>query len=86
VLLTVRVAVAGEEPVRFGDDGEIVQVKLMLEVEQARSTVPLNPPKGARLIVEVPDCPGAETLMLGGLADKLKSVTLTVTAAEVEGP
>jgi hypothetical protein len=37
------------------------------------------------LTVEVPDPPGAEMLIPGGFADALKSVTLMVTGAEVEG-
>jgi hypothetical protein len=49
-----------------------------------RLIIPVKPPRGVRVSVEVPDCPGAEMLIVDGAADKLKSVTLTVTTAEVE--
>jgi len=84
VVLTVRVAVTGEGPVTVGDDGEIAQVKLGSEGVQLRATVPLNPAKGVKVIVEVPDCPGAGMLMLDGLGEMLKSVTLIDTGAETE--
>jgi hypothetical protein len=84
VLLTVSVAVAGEAAVTFTEEGESVQAKLACVVEQLRVTVPVNPAKEAVLIVEVPDCPGAEMLMVLGFADTLKSVTAIVATAEVE--
>jgi hypothetical protein len=84
VLLTVRVAVAGEEPVTFGDDGETVQVRVAEVGEQLRLTVPVNPYRGVMVIAEVPDPPGAEILMLDGLNETLKSVTVIVTGAELE--
>jgi hypothetical protein len=47
-------------------------------------TVPLNPFCGVTLRVELPVCPGAEMVTWDGFADTLKSVTVSVTCAEVE--
>jgi hypothetical protein len=72
----VRVALADELPLRLIDCGEIVQLRLVSAAEQPKLTTPLNPPRGATLMVEVADCPG--------LADTLKSVTVTVTGADAD--
>jgi hypothetical protein len=84
VLLTVSVAVAGEELVTFNEDGEIVQLKLVCGVTQFRLTAPANPSSGPTLIVEVADCPGAEIFILNGFADREKSETFRVVATEAE--
>ena len=52
---------------------------------QPSVTVPVNPFRGVTVIVEVPDCPGAEMLIRVGFAEMPKSVTVIVAAgAEVE--
>jgi hypothetical protein len=84
VVPIVRVAVTAEGPDRVTEEGDMLQdipPKLVLQV---RATVPVNPPKGVKVIVDVADCPAAEMLTLGGLNARLKSVTLIVEAAEVE--
>jgi hypothetical protein len=80
----VRVALGDEVPLRLIDCGEIVQLRLVSAAEQPKLTTPLNPPRGATLMVEVADCPGLATLTLDGLADTLKSVTVTVTGADAD--
>ena len=47
-------------------------------------TVPVNPYCGVTLIVELPVCPGAEIVTGDGFADRLKSITVSITWAEVE--
>jgi len=71
VVLIVSVAVTAVEPDRLKDPGEMVQDILSLVVLQFKYTVPVNPPRGVKVIVEVPDCPGAEMLMLDGLNERL---------------
>jgi hypothetical protein len=53
------------------DVGLSVQVIFAVEDEglQDRSTVPLKPLAAVTVMVDVPDCPGAEMLTLAGLAD-----------------
>jgi hypothetical protein len=58
-----------EGPVRLTDDGETVQFTPAYPVRHDRLTVPLNPFRGVRVIVEAPDCPGAEMLIEVGFAD-----------------
>jgi hypothetical protein len=68
----VRVAVAlVVVPSTLTDVGLRVQVILAVEEEglQDRSTVPLKPLTAVTVMVDVPDCPGAEMLTLVGLAD-----------------
>jgi len=57
------------------------------EVELVRSTVPVNPFRGATVIVEVPEPPSAKDTLLG-LAEIVKSgggaVTVNITSAECD--
>jgi hypothetical protein len=81
----VNMAVTAAEPVKLSDGGETVQDPPGIAVTpQDRFMAPVNPPRGVMVIVEVPDSPGAEMLMVVGLAEILKSATVTVTAGEVE--
>jgi hypothetical protein len=82
-VLIFRVAAAGEEPDRSTDEGDKVHDMPPL-LMQLRATVPVNPPSGVKVIVEVPDCPGAEMSMVEGFNETPKSVTLIVAGAEVE--
>jgi hypothetical protein len=86
VVVMVSVVVTGEVPVTLKFWGETVQENPEVQggPEQVMFIDPVNPFRGVTVIVEVPVCPGAEMLMVEGLADKLKSVTLTVVAFEVE--
>jgi len=78
-------AVTAAEPVKLSEVGERVQDPPGMAVTtQDTFRVPVNPPRGARVIVEVPDCPGVEMLMVVGFAETLKSATDTVEAGEVE--
>lgn len=70
VVLTLSVAVAEEEPVRFTEEVESEHTMLGSEA-QVRPTDPVNPPREVTLSVVVPDCPGAEILRLVGLNDTL---------------
>ncbi len=58
-----------------------VHVKPAGETVEDRLTVPVNELTGPTVMVEVAVAP-ASTLMLVGLAVKMKSVMLTVTVAE----
>jgi hypothetical protein len=81
----VNMAVTAAEPVRLSDGGETVQDPPGIAVTpQDRFMAPVNPPRGVMVIVEVPDCPGAEMLMVVGFAETLKSATVTVAGGEVE--
>jgi len=82
-VVTVSVAVAPEEAVRFTDDGENAQLMLVSETPQLRVTVPAKPATGVKVTVEVPDWPGAGIVMLVGLDETLKSETFIVTAGDV---
>jgi len=84
VVVTVSVAVTGEELVTVTDEGETVQEIPGAFTPQDRLTVPVNPERGAIVSVAVPDCPGAGMLIVVGFADTLKSVTVTVVVAEVD--
>ena len=85
VVVTVSVAATGEEPVRFKNDGETVQVDPGGPLPQVKFSVPVSPFRGLMASVADPDCPGAEMLIVLGFAAMLKSVTVTVAGAEVEG-
>ncbi len=61
-------------------DGVRVQVRPAGDIVEVRATVPVNPLTGATVIVEVALAP-ASALMLVGLAETVKSVTVTVTVA-----
>jgi hypothetical protein len=79
------VVVTAEVPVRFTHEGENVHVAPAGHpVFASRPTVPANPYRGVTVNVAVPDCPGAEMLMVEVSVEKLKSVTLTVRGAELE--
>jgi hypothetical protein len=81
----VSVLVTAEVLLTVTDGDESVQVAPVGQTPATlRLTVPVNPYCGATLIVEVPVCPGAEMVTGEGFADTLKSVTLTVVAADVE--
>jgi hypothetical protein len=81
-VLTVSVVVTAEEPITLTDAGETEQVSAG-HTAQEKFTVPAYPPRGVSVIVVVPDCPGAEILIVDGFADKLKLVMLIVVAVEV---
>ncbi len=61
-------------------DGVRVQVRPAGDIVEVRATVPVNPFTGATVIVEMALAP-ARALMLVGLAETVKSVTVTVTVA-----
>ena len=86
VVVIVTTLVTAEEPAMLTDEGENVQSIPRTPVQQDRLMVPVNPFRGVRVMVEVPDCPGAGMVMLVGFADILKSVTLIVVGAEVVEP
>jgi hypothetical protein len=86
-VVTVSVAVTGEVPVtlKFWGEAEQEIPQFEEEVEQVRFIGPVNPYRGVMVIVAVPDCPGAEMLIVVGFADTLKSVIVIEDAgAEVE--
>jgi len=84
-VVMVNVAVTAAEPVKLREGGATVQDPPGMAVApQDRFRVPVNPPSGAIVMVEVPDCPGVEMLMVVGFAETLKSATDTVEAGEVE--
>jgi len=64
--------------------GEIAQLTPTYPVAHDRATVPVNPPPGVMVTVDVPDFPGAGMIIVVGFADMLKSELLTTAAAEVE--
>lgn len=86
VVVMVTVVVTGVVPVTLKSGGETEQEIPQFggRVSQTAPMAPVNPFRGVTVIVAVPDCPGAEMSMVDGFADKLKSVTVTVVAAEVE--
>jgi hypothetical protein len=61
--------------------GDRVQVRPVGETEEVRATVPVNPWRGATVIVEVAAA-FASAVTLVGLAVTVKSLTVTVTVAE----
>ena len=85
-VVMVIVAVTGEVPVRLSEGGDDVQEMPGAATGelQFRFSSPVNPFRGVIVSVAVPDCPGVEMFTLVGLTDTLKSVTLTVTGAEVD--
>ena len=60
--------------------GVRVQVRPAGETVEVNATVPVNPFRGATVIVEAAAAP-ARTVTLVGLAVTLKSLTVTVTVA-----
>lgn len=81
----VTVSVALPLVTREGGLNEQVASFIVAGTMQLRAIVPVNPPLGLSVIDEVPDCPGAEMLMLVGFADKLKpGMTVTLIGVEVE--
>jgi len=82
-VVIVRVEVTDAEPVRVTEAGENEHPMLVPGVTQLRTTVPVRPATGAIVTTDVPDCPGAPIVMVLGLVETLKSVTLIVTAGEV---
>ena len=64
-------------------DGVRLQVRLVGDTVEVRAMVPVNPFTGATVIVELAAAP-ANALILAGLAETVKSVTVTVTVAEWE--
>jgi hypothetical protein len=60
--------------------GVRVQVRPAGDTEDVRATVPVNPWRGATVIVDVALAP-ATTVALVGLAVTVKSFTVTVTVA-----
>ena len=63
--------VAAEEPVMLTDEGEKLQFIMVVPVQQDRLIAPTNPFRGVNVIVELPDCPGAEIMMVDGFAAML---------------
>ena len=57
-----------------------MQVRPTGETVEVRATVPVNPLTGATVMVDVPVPPAKKVIMVG-LADMVKSVTVKVTAA-----
>lgn len=85
VVVMVSVLVTAEVPFTVTDWVESVQVAPVGQPPSTkRVTVPVNPYCGVTLRVEVPVCPGAGMVTGEGFADKLKSVMVIDTAAEVE--
>ena len=84
VVLIVMVAVKAEGPVMLNPGEEIAQLTPTYPVAHDRATVPVNPPPGVMVTVDVPDFPGAGMIIVVGFADMLKSELLTTAAAEVE--
>lgn len=84
VVAIESVAVTGDEPVTLTVEGVIVQVPPVGQFPVKSSTEPVNPYRGVMVSVAVPVCPGAETFTVAGFADRLKSVMLIETAAEVD--
>ncbi len=64
--------------------GLSVQVRPAGETDEVRATVPVNPWRGATVMVEIPVAP-ASTVTLVGLAATEKSLTVNVTIAERGG-
>jgi hypothetical protein len=82
-VVIVSVVVTGEVPVTLTDGEENVHIAPVGQpLATPTSTAPVNPFRGVMVIVEIPDCPGAE--MFTGFAEMPKSVTLTVLTAEVD--
>ena len=79
VVTQEKIEVAGVVPVRVTCEGDNVALQHAFRV-----TVPVNPLTGVTVIVLVAVCP-AVMLMLVGLADSLKSVTVTFNTADVDG-
>jgi hypothetical protein len=71
VVLAVTVAVTAEEPLMVTDAGETLQLTSIVPVRQDRFIVPWNPFRGITVIVEFPDCPAVEILIVDGFADML---------------
>jgi len=69
-----------EPPVILVEDK--LQTRLVELVATARATVPVNPLRGATVIVEVPATPEF-TVTLVGLAARVKSCTITLTLVEL---
>jgi hypothetical protein len=83
VVLTESMVVGAEEPVTDTDEDENVQAAPAGRPPQLTLTVPVNPFTGVTVIVELPD-PPAVTVRLAGFAATVKSLTVSVTAVEVE--
>jgi hypothetical protein len=85
VVVMVSTSVAAEVLLTVTDGEAKVQVAPVGQpLATLRVTVPVNPLSGVTLMVDCPDCPGAEMLSGEGLADTPKSETVTVLAPEVE--
>ena len=76
VSVVVRAAL---DPVGDSIAGLKVQVEYSGRPEQLRLTVPLNPPFGVSVIVEVPDCPAAMVREVGLAARENAGVTEVLT-------
>ena len=77
--MTVKVVVAGEEPVICTDVAE-QDASLMLEgTEQVNVIEPLNPLIGEIVRAAVADCPAADNVIGDTTAGKTKSVTASET-------
>jgi hypothetical protein len=81
VVTKENIAVAGADPASVTWEGETVQVKQLV----VKFTVPVNPATGVIVMVVVAVWP-AEIVIVDGFADRLKSVTVTLDASEVDGP
>ena len=78
-------SVTAEVPVTLTEGEANVQVAPVGQpLATVRLTLPVNPPNGATLTIVCPCCPGAGMLTGVGLAERLKSVTVTWVAPEVE--
>ena len=86
LVVMVSVEVAAATPLGATDDGENVQVAPVGQPPATVSvTVPVKSEIGVIERTAEPVAPGVEILMDEGLADTLKSATVTGTATEVDG-
>ena len=73
-------------PLSDTDEGEKLHAALVGAPEQAKATVPLNPPLGVNVTVAVADAPAATELTVGATAiakSGLAPDTVKLTAAEL---
>ena len=85
VVVIVNVSVTGVALVTLTDGVAKVQVAPVGQpLATERFTVPVNPLTGVMLTAVVPFWPGAEMVTGDGFAERLKSVTATGAALEVE--
>jgi hypothetical protein len=73
-------------PVTVTVGGETAQLSPRFSAApQSKSIGPVSPPPAVIVSVELADWPGAAILRVVGFAERVKSVTVTDTGAEVAG-